>query len=1025
MRPIRLTMSAFGPYKKEEIIDFTELGDNSLFVISGATGAGKTTVFDGICFALYGQASGEDRTDIRAMRSDFADDADQTTVELIFAIHNRRYRVLRQIPYLKKGNKTETPGRIELYELLNDGEVPVVDRQIVSEINRKVEELIGFTQAQFSQIVMLPQGEFRKFLTSDTDNKETIMRKIFKTDAFRDLVDKLKVKKDIAQSELAIEEHAVSGFIERITSVLPSRESVLFSTLATEYHNTHQVIIGLEEEINYYTQKIVEDHKAFEASGKRHTELLSVFHEAKNVNERFSELELKSELLAEKTEQLPSIKSKEQQLADAERAASLVEIESQFNGLTEELVLKTASYKKAQDILLEATDSLEKANTIYTQEDEKRTERDRLTEQLYKLNSYLPSVSDLSSKRNSIERLKEQISVAVKNVERTKELVVAQTETIESLSKEEEILEVKVSSLDNKAELLSDLKEKLKKVTEFNGLKTELSGFEEDIVSKKEAYINQKNSYEEMEVRWLNSQSVILAQRLQDGQACPVCGSLDHPVKTTSITEVEISREKLDAERTRLAEFESLFRSAEAKLAASVAILTDKEKEIENLHLLMDEQQLQSNTEELEREVGVLRENKVELANLKLEMKVQSKKLSDLEALQTKQEKASYTLQASRDKEIALVEQTIHEIPEEIRVLEILQKQLIETTDLRERLEKAWAAAQRMRESALEKMTKASSDESHSDSAVKEVTLKRERAQKKFTDSLVAYGFSTIELYEQSKLTVEQRRMLESEISTFKQQYHTIQASVEELGKLLEAKQRVDLSVLETAVEEVRRLYENNLSIYNLSLEHEKSAISLKENIEKKTKSKNEIEMKVSKITDLYDVIRGQNDMKLSFERFIQIDYLEKIIQSANERLREMSNGQFELLRSDRQETRGKQSGLAIAVYDAYTGQNRDVKTLSGGEKFNASLCLALGMSDVIQSFQGSVSIETMFIDEGFGSLDEESLNRAVDTLIDLQKSGRMIGVISHVEELKAAFPAILEVKKSKEGHSSTSFSIK
>ncbi len=199
----------------------------------------------------------------------------------------------------------------------------------------------------------------------------------------------------------------------------------------------------------------------------------------------------------------------------------------------------------------------------------------------------------------------------------------------------------------------------------------------------------------------------------------------------------------------------------------------------------------------------------------------------------------------------------------------------------------------------------------------------------------------------------------------------------------------------------------------------------MKEKLVQSSVKEIELERIYGKITDLYDIVRGQNGLKLSFERYIQIEYLERIIQSANERLKEMSNGQFVLIRSDRQEVRGRQSGLGLDVYDAYTGQTRDVKTLSGGEKFNASLCLALGMADVIQSFQGSVSIDTMFIDEGFGSLDEESLNKAIDTLIDLQKSGRMIGVISHVEELKAAFPAILEVKKAKEGHSHTKFTIK
>src|SRR5699024_4173608 len=159
-------------------------------------------------------------------------------------------------------------------------------------------------------------------------------------------------------------------------------------------------------------------------------------------------------------------------------------------------------------------------------------------------------------------------------------------------------------------------------------------------------------------------------------------------------------------------------------------------------------------------------------------------------------------------------------------------------------------------------------------------------------------------------------------------------------------------------------------------------------------------------IADLQDVIRGQNRKKISFERFLQIDYLDQIIETANQSLRDLSNGQYSLLRSDRQEAHGRQSGLALDVYDEYTGQTRVVKSLSGGEKFNASLCLALGMSDVIQSFQGNISIETMFIDEGFGSLDEEALNKSIDTLIDLQQTGRMIGVISHVKELKSIFSA-------------------
>lgn len=248
---------------------------------------------------------------------------------------------------------------------------------------------------------------------------------------------------------------------------------------------------------------------------------------------------------------------------------------------------------------------------------------------------------------------------------------------------------------------------------------------------------------------------------------------------------------------------------------------------------------------------------------------------------------------------------------------------------------------------------------------------------------------------------------------------------VNELEELLAGQSLKDLSQAEAELSELKGAYEQALAERNRSQDFERAGLGLIANIHGVIEKAGEAEQALNRIADLHDMIRGQNSLKISFERYLQIEYLEQIILSANERLKNLSNGQFHLIRSDRQEARGKQSGLGLDVYDAYTGQTRDVKTMSGGEKFNASLCLALGMADVIQSFQGNVSIDTMFIDEGFGSLDEESLNKSIETLIDLQKSGRMIGVISHMQELKAAIPAILEVEKSKEGHSRTKFLVK
>jgi len=271
-------------------------------------------------------------------------------------------------------------------------------------------------------------------------------------------------------------------------------------------------------------------------------------------------------------------------------------------------------------------------------------------------------------------------------------------------------------------------------------------------------------------------------------------------------------------------------------------------------------------------------------------------------------------------------------------------------------------------------------------------------------------------------MTEEQRTASKKELEAFYQAVKALEKRISELKETLKDKQKVDLQALEKLLTECKQKYEEELHKLNRSKERKKAALELQTKITNASKEVHEYENRLARVTDLYDIMRGQNSQKISFERYLQIEYLEQIIQAANERLIKLSNGQFRLERSDRQEAHGRQSGLGLDIYDAYTGQTRDVKSLSGGEKFNASLSLALGMSDVIQSFQGNISIDTMFIDEGFGSLDEESLTKAIDTLIELQQSGRMIGVISHVQELKNMLPARLEVVKQKEGHSKTKF---
>src|SRR5690625_2817189 len=256
MRPIQLKMTAFGPYKDEEINNFTDLKEHSLFVIAGNTGAGKTTIFDAICFALYGSASGQDRDHHSMLRSHFADEEIHTAVQLIFEIHGRTYRLLRQLAHVKPGNRTATGERYEFFEVLDNEEVPVVERQIVSTINKKVENLLGLTENQFKQIVMLPQGEFLKLLTSETENKEEILRRIFKTEHYQQLNTLLRQRKNEIEDQYKQEKIAIDQQIEHMRATLPERESSqLFITLGSEHYNNEQVTIGLAEEKDYYLAK--------------------------------------------------------------------------------------------------------------------------------------------------------------------------------------------------------------------------------------------------------------------------------------------------------------------------------------------------------------------------------------------------------------------------------------------------------------------------------------------------------------------------------------------------------------------------------------------------------------------------------------------------------------------------------------------------------------------------------------------------------------------------------------------------
>jgi exonuclease SbcC len=1030
MRPLKITMTAFGPYKHSEVIDFTELKNNRLFVISGNTGAGKTTIFDAICFALYGTASGEDRSETKYLRSDFANDDDHTAVELEFELHKRFYRIKRQLPHVKKGNKSATGEQYEFYEKVNGREIPCVDRQIVSEINKKVEELVGLTKDQFSQIVMLPQGEFRKLLTSQTENKEEILRKIFRTEPYRWISERLKEKKRFAEENFKRESATRDRYISDIEATLPLREeSKLLEFLSQQNYNTNQIITGLEEEILYFQDEIGRNKENEESCGAAYNKKLEEFHKAEQVNEEFKKLEDKQKNLEELIAQLPLYKEKEVQLENAERASKIEPYEKQVNEWREDEKSKKQRLNFAVAEQKDAVNTLEKVQRNYEIEESKKEEREEIARQLDRYHDILPTVKEMDSKKAEILSQQQQVQNLGKIMDSLKTKIKAEKDSKVQLGNNIKESEKAVDHLAEKQQKLNDMRDRIRVLHEYLGIYKNQVELQKLFMAKEEAYQAIKQKYEKLEEAWVSGQASILATHLHDGKPCPVCGSTEHPHKAQGQDAVP-SRDELDLVKKELELKDSEYRDLVAQLKNGKEQLEVKTTEVAEIGVQIQEVQpeykrLAEEGQALKKDIERLGIEKEKLSKLKNDLETKEKQLEGFEVEQEAAAKAYQDQYTAYETKKAVYVEQVNRIPEEIRSLAVLNKKIIETENLKNKLEKDWEQSQKQLQLAKDAVTKASVNVSSMKEQLEESSLKKENSEQQFLGALLQAKFSTEDDYRKAKMPENACIVMKEEIDQFKNSLATLKQQVLELEDSLKDKTKIDLPALKSILDELNSAYEEAKKRLLQSEQNQQKADELKQNILEAEKRSAELEKRLNIVADLYDVIRGQNSSKISFERYLQIEYLEQIIITANERLKHLSNGQFLLIRSERQESRGKQSGLGLDVFDAYTGQTRDVKTLSGGEKFNASLCLALGMADVIQSFQGGVSIDTMFIDEGFGSLDEESLNKAVDTLIDLQQSGRMIGVISHVQELKNTIPAILEVKKTKEGYSQTKFVIK
>lgn len=1010
-------MTAFGPYKDKEVIDFTKLHEHGIFVVSGSTGAGKTTIFDAITFALYDAGSGEDREKSLFLRSDFADQVVDTEVELEFEVRNRIYRIWRKFGHDGAGAKRE------FYDITNGKNEPAVEKFQVKLVQSKVEELIGLTQSQFNQIVMLPQGEFQKLLTSESKHKEEIFRKIFKTERFTKMVEVLREKKRIAEKMFDQSKAQQEHMIYDIKTRLPERQSELFLAINHEVVNMYQVKQALYIEQQYYEQQVKNLSEQYDASKLQYKNLNDTLSEQKLLNDRIENYLKKKAQLVDLTEQEQLIKQQQKRLELAVKASQIEPLEREYEKVKNQLSVAKETFEKSTTSYEQVKQQLEQATQNYREQQKNEPLLDSYTKAISQLEQLLPIYQSIDEQRLSVGKL-------VENQSKAKVLYNKLQNESNELKEKHQAQQAVIKQIEDEVvayqlifEQHAEVTKKVEVATEATKLQQSVTTLKNDFLQKKSLAEDAQNELKQLEQQILSNQAAFLASSLQNGEACPVCGSVEHPAIHNRETlhvdenEVESLRQKADFAMQH-------YYQVRSKLEVEESAFEVKKSQLQQLDIVLEKANTyEQQKNELANKLIVLKQQQNQLT---IEKKTLEQFVNDREVLQSRIEKGqSYVIDIETQlaQEKGKLEQSEKSLLPEFTTVQQV------TSELQEQQQKLKYLKETIR-SAFETLQKIQLEEKSSEvnlqHAVKQFNDKQQEeilAKIAFETALQQENFD-LTSYKQAILSTDLQQKIRQEIEIFKRDLHTLTVQLAEEKPLLEGKSLTDLSVLQQQIVQLNEQVERNYADVKLNESYALQCMETTNKLEQVAEQIESYKEKLMQVEHVYDLIRGQNESKISFERFAQIGYLEKVTHAANERLRILSNGQYFLKSTGRKEGNA-QSGLSIDVFDSNTGQTRDVKTLSGGEKFNASLALALGMADVIQSVQGSVHIDTMFIDEGFGTLDEEALQRAIDILIDLQQSGRLIGVISHVAELKSAMPAILQVHKLKEGHSKTEIIVK
>ena len=1012
MRPVKVRFAAFGSYRKETSIDFRELGGQSFFLIHGATGAGKTTVLDAICFALYGDASGGTR-EVKMLRNEAAGASEATWVELEFLLGEKRYLIFRspeQILQKKRGEgTTKRTAEAVLYVFAgNDKKVLASKYSVVTE---KIESLLGFKSSQFRQVVLLPQGEFLRLLLAKSNERQEIMEVLFNTEIYRLVEEGLRQKaRALEQGHAAVQQHCTLLLSEEKAA---SREEFL-------------------EQLEQQRSRLQLLRAEVQSRQKEKERLQEAEKQAMQLETKFAAWETAQKEMAGCQEKLPASASYKMRYETAERAAALSDADGQIKALRAEVRERAGQLEKAEKQEKELQSQLLLLKENY----EKELAKEPLRKEKEKALNNLGEYHAMSGAVREAERVVASCGSVLKSVRDEKDRIERERKALELQQQElqKRLEEVLANAGTEKACALElrELEQELRITKEIAAAEKQHRETARAVEAAKQSAVEAEQSYENLQRKqarlqhlFAEGQAGLLAQSLRTGEPCPVCGAKEHPAPAASQELVPDEKEikaaqaellqqdtvRQNMQRLRL-EAENRLASAAARAAQGMEQLRGQKRPLEIL-----EQDMELAKKRLASAVRAGQEKQQLLSSQEKQESQLQKLRQQLDELQVKLLDADGRYRNAQ----GILQTKRNILPDEYREADrLVQAENLCQKELQELL-KLWQQAEEQMHRHQQGLAAATAARIAAVQNLADSKDKVERASGQFLLRLQQAGFASHQEYEEALAgqwadpTFRQRAR--EHVRSFEDHYTEVQAALRKAAKSVAGLVRPDMAAVSVQCRQAEKLWSESFA----GQEKLVDAIQRKESQAKKLdsilKEASAMEQEYRIVGRLSDIANGKNAHGITFQRYVLRSLLQDVIDAANERLMVMSRGQYRLQPGERSR-KNMAGGLDLEIFDEYSGYARAVATLSGGESFLASLSLALGLADVVQSYAGGIRLDTIFIDEGFGTLDEETLDTAIDTLLELQKNGRLVGIISHVEELQEHIHACLEITKTRDGSS-------